>query len=135
MESVGLIGVHYQGRLYEFAPWNSDVSWFVTPWGEWSMQAHNHSYAIEVQASCDRPGTPLRAPTQNGLIYVCKDTMQGRVTVTLKRYHQHGSTLILKAYSHLCGLEIGGSPWQTAWVCETSRDQEAEGLQVIIAPS
>ncbi|ABW27438.1 tocopherol cyclase family protein [Acaryochloris marina] len=118
MESVGLIGIHHRGQFYEFAPWNSEVSWSVTPWGEWTMTARNSEYAVEIWASCDRNGTPLRAPTQNGLIFICKDTMHGRVTLTLKRYHQQGTTLLLKAHSHLCGLEVGGGPWQTAWIAE-----------------
>lgn len=133
MESVGLIGIHHQGQFYEFAPWNAEISWSVAPWGEWSMLAHNREYTVEVRASCDRKGTPLRAPTQNGLIFICKDTMQGQVTVTLKRHHAQGSTLILKAHSHLCGLEVGGGPWQVPWVVDTDNSAENEQLPWQIA--
>lgn len=135
MESVGLIGIHHQGQFYEFAPWNAEISWSVSPWGEWWMQAQTQEYEIEVRASCDRIGTPLRAPTQNGLIFICKDTMHGQVTLTLKQRHQQGSTLILKAHSHLCGLEIGGGPWQTAWVAVTSTPPATDPFPWQVAPS
>jgi len=99
------------------------------------MQAHNSEYEIEVRASCDRPGTPLRAPTQNGLVFICKDTMHGRVTLTLRRYHAQGVTQILKAHSHLCGLEIGGGPWQTDWVSAPIPAQAVESFPWQMASS
>ena len=93
------------------------------------------SMKLKFGASCDRIGTPLRAPTQNGLIFICKDTMHGQVTLTLKQRHQQGSTLILKAHSHLCGLEIGGGPWQTAWVAVTSTPPATDPFPWQVAPS
>lgn len=114
MESVAMIGLHYRGKFYEFVPWNSQVEWNIQPWGRWQMQARNSEFEIFLIGTTDLPGTPLRAPTQDGLIFCCKDTMLGQVSLELRR--RAGSKLILEAKSSVCGLEVGGSPWDEAWV-------------------
>ncbi len=115
MESVAMIGIHYRDRFYEFVPWNSQVHWHIQPWGRWEMQAYNQDFAIELIGTTDRPGTPLRAPTQQGLGIVCRDTMHGQLTLLLRQQTRTGWQTILKATSSLCGLEIGGSPWDQSW--------------------
>jgi len=55
------------------------------------------------------PGTPLRAPTEKGLVYCCRDTMKGEISLTLK--NTQDKTIILEANSDSCGVEIGGHPW------------------------
>lgn len=112
MESVAMIGLHYRGKFYEFVPWNSEVSWRILPWGYWQMQAKNSQFEIELIGTCDRPGTPLRAPTKNGLAFCCRDTMYGHLTIELREIN---SQVILQAHSSLCGLEIGGGPWEELW--------------------
>lgn len=115
-ESVAMIGIHYQGKFYEFVPWNSEVHWTIDPWGRWQMHAHNQQVAVELTGTTDRPGQPLRAPTEDGLLYRCRDTMQGDVTLHLRELHGKGSRLILEAKSSLCGLETGGGPWDGPWL-------------------
>ena len=115
MESVAMIGIHYQGQFYEFVPWNSQVKWNIQPWGKWQMQAKNCQYEVELTGITDLPGTPLRAPTNNGLRICCQDTMQGQLDLELRKLSGNKSTIILKANSHLCGLEIGGGDWQKSW--------------------
>ncbi|NEO33126.1 MAG: tocopherol cyclase [Symploca sp. SIO3C6] len=114
-ESAALIGIHYRGKFYEFVPWNSKVSWQIQPWGCWQMQAVNSEYEVELTGTTDLPGTPLRAPTQEGLIFVCRDTMQGQLNLELRSRVGSKSQSILKANSSLCGLEIGGSSWFQPW--------------------
>jgi tocopherol cyclase len=116
MESAALIGIHYRGKFYEFVPWNSEVSWQIQPWGSWQMQAQNSDYEVELTGTTNLPGTPLRAPTQQGLIFFCRDTMQGQLTLELRSRHRGKSKTILKAYSSVCGLETGGSSWEEPWV-------------------
>lgn len=116
MESAALIGIHYRGTFYEFVPWNSEVSWQIQPWGEWQMQARNANYEVELTGTTDEAGTPLRAPTEQGLIFVCRDTMKGLLNLELRERGWGKSKIILKASSSLCGLEIGGAPWQEPWV-------------------
>ncbi|MBE9125796.1 MULTISPECIES: tocopherol cyclase family protein [unclassified Coleofasciculus] len=115
MESAALIGIHYRGKFYEFVPWNSQVSWQIQPWGGWQMQARNSQYEVELTGTTDRPGTPLRAPTEQGLIFICRDTMHGQLTLELRERHGQRAQTILKANSSVCGLEVGGEPWSEPW--------------------
>ncbi|NEO28194.1 MAG: tocopherol cyclase, partial [Kamptonema sp. SIO4C4] len=113
MESVALICFHYRGQFYEFVPWNSQVKWQIQPWGEWKMQAQNLQYEVEVVGTTAYQGTPLRAPTQVGLQFCCRDTMRGDVSLELRT---RGGKSILSAKSSVCGLEVGGRRWEEAWV-------------------
>lgn len=113
MESVALICLHYRGQFYEFVPWNAQVSWAIEPWGKWQMQATNADFEVKLTATTDLPGTPLRAPTPNGLQYACRDTMLGEVTIELRS--RLTSEVLLKAHSSLCGVETGGGPWLETW--------------------
>ena len=115
MESVAMIGLHYQGKFYEFVPWNSQVSWNIEPWGKWEMHAKNSQYEVTVTGITNLPGTELRAPTENGLVFACRDTMQGKLTLKLRELNAVESKTILKATSSLCGLETGGGPWNESW--------------------
>jgi tocopherol cyclase len=112
MESVAMVGIHYQGQFYEFVPWNGSVHWEIDPWGYWQMTAQSGDREVTLTGKTDRPGTPLRAPTAAGLVFCCRDTMAGEVTVTLRR----SGRVILEARSDQCGLEVGGSPWGETWV-------------------
>jgi tocopherol cyclase len=115
MESVAMIGLHYQGKFYEFVPWNSQVDWEIQPWGRWQMQARNLNYEIELTGTTHLPGTPLRAPTVDGLKFCCQDTMQGQLNLELRELNGGKSQIILKAQSFLCGLEVGGGSWDNSW--------------------
>ncbi len=114
MESVAMVGIHYGGQFYEFVPWNAKVSWEVSPWGRWRMEAESGDYVVVLTASTDLPGTDLRAPTLQGLEIACHDTMAGLLTLEL-RQRKPGMPLIVQATSHLCGLEVGGGPWDEIW--------------------
>jgi tocopherol cyclase len=126
MESVAMVGLHYRGKFYEFVPWNSEILWHIQPWSRWQMQARNSQFEIELTGTTALPGTPLRAPTKNGLIFCCRDTMQGDLTLQLRSRsvlvgesdRSGKSQLILEAKSSLCGLETGGGPWDEPWQSE-----------------
>lgn len=120
MESVGMVGLHYQGKFYEFAPWNSQVSWSVSPWGYWSMQGKSDRFSIEVQGHTDKPGTWVRTPTATGLEFICRDTTQGHLAIQLWDIRGSRSKVLLNATSQLACLEVGGSPWNQDWVVEQS---------------
>lgn len=112
IESVAMIGIHYKGKFYEFVPWNAEVNWCINPWGYWEMQARSDDYTVIVKAMTDLPGQPLRAPTQNGMVFTCRDTMRGNVMLELR---DRKNRLILEATSDLCGVEVGGEPWDEIW--------------------
>lgn len=116
MESVAMVGVHYRGKFYEFVPWNAQVRWEIQPWGCWKMWAQTAEHAIELTATTDLPGTALRAPTQQGLVFACRDTMNADVTLQLR--DRHTNKLLLSATSSLCGVEVGGGDWDRAWVSD-----------------
>lgn len=111
-EQVGLIGIHHQGRFYEFVPWNSQISWRVEPWGKWMVSAEGDRYRAEVVGWCDRSPTQVRVPTAEGMVFACQDTTHGNLTLKL----WEGNTLLLKAHTQSAGLEVGGGPWDGVWV-------------------
>jgi tocopherol cyclase len=113
MESVALICLHYRGQFYEFVPWNARVSWQVEPWGRWQMRAQNRQFEVELRGTTDRPGTLLRAPTEQGLRVCCRDTMAGCLQLILR---DRDRQILLQAESSTCGLEVGGEAWEKAWV-------------------
>jgi tocopherol cyclase len=112
LEEVGMIGLHYRGQFYEFVPWNSQVSWQVQPWGRWEMQAINEHFKVQLIGTTDLAGIALRAPTEQGLVFCCRDTMKGFLSLDLQTRQ---GNCIVKASSSVCGLEIGGNSWQNAW--------------------
>jgi tocopherol cyclase len=111
-EEVALIGIHYRGKFYEFAPWNSQVNWQIQPWGRWQMQAVNQNFEVILIGTTDLPGTYVRTPTAKGLLFNCRDVTRGKLILELRL--RRGKT-ILKADSCLAGLEVGGSPWNQDW--------------------
>jgi tocopherol cyclase len=113
MEEVGMIGIHYQGEFYEFVPWNAQVHWQIDPWGKWQMQADNYLFQVELTGNTDLMGTMVQVPTENGLVYRCRDTTRGLLSLTLR--DRSGKTII-SATSSLAGLETGGQNWPTPWI-------------------
>ncbi|ELS03487.1 hypothetical protein Xen7305DRAFT_00032110 [Xenococcus sp. PCC 7305] len=106
-ESVGMIGIHFQGYFVEFVPENSQITWQVKPWGEWLMQATKEDLVVTLIGTTDLPGTYVRTPTAQGLVLNCRDTTQGKLLLKL----QYKGKTIVEANSSLAGLEVGGAPW------------------------
>lgn len=116
MESVAMVGIHYHNQFYEFVPWNSRVQWNVHPWGYWQMQAESDRHIVALEAIAPhQPGTMVRAPTPEGLAFVCRDATQGHLH--LKLWQKIGETpqLVVDAQSDLCCVEVGGALWQEVW--------------------
>ena len=105
-EEVSIIGIHYKGKFYEFASTNSQINSEVKSWGKWKMQAYNHLFEVELLGTTNVEGTYVRVPTEKGLIFACRDTLKGQLTLELK--YRNGKTIV-KATSNLCGLEIGAA--------------------------
>ena len=36
-EEVGLVGLHWEDRFFEFVPQNGEVKWEVQLWGSWQV--------------------------------------------------------------------------------------------------
>ncbi|XP_017255764.1 probable tocopherol cyclase, chloroplastic [Daucus carota subsp. sativus] len=117
-ENAALIGVHYEGVLYEFVPWNGVVEWEISPWGCWQISAENKTHKIELEATTQYSGTPLRAPTtESGFAPACKDTCWGDLTLKMWERSSNGSKgkLILDTTSNMAAVEVGGGPWFNSW--------------------
>lgn len=112
-EEVALIGIHYQGKFYEFAPWNSQINWQIEPWGKWQVQASSADFVVTLNGVTNLPGNYVRTPTVQGLVFNCRDTTNGKLS--LKISHKSGA-VIVEAESDLAGLEVGGAPWNETWV-------------------
>jgi len=119
LESAALIGIHHRGKFYEFVPWTATVRWEVKRWGTWRMSAQNDRYEVELEAVTpeDNQGTPLRAPIEVGLRFVCRDSMKG--VLQLKLRDRQTGTVLINARSICCGVEVGGGPWEDAWQGQT----------------
>ncbi len=111
-EEVALIGIHYLGKFCEFAPWNSQVSWRIEPWGKWQLQGKSAELEVSLIGTTDLGGTYVRTPTAKGLVFNCRDTTKGELK--LKLSDRHGK-VIVRATSNLAGLEVGGAPWDNIW--------------------
>ncbi|XP_057522940.1 tocopherol cyclase, chloroplastic-like [Amaranthus tricolor] len=123
IENAALVGVHYAGIFYEFVPWNGVVEWEIAPWGHWKISADNGSYKVELEATSENPGTPLRAPTpENGLAVACKDTCFGLLKLQIWERKSDGSKgkVILEVTSKVAALEVGGGPWFESWKGKTT---------------
>ncbi|QQE65858.1 tocopherol cyclase [Leptolyngbya sp. BL0902] len=116
MEEVAMIGIHHRGEFYEFVPWNATVRWHIAPWGSWRLRAERPDYVVELSGHTDQPGTLLRAPTQQGLTFRCRETAHGYLSLTLWRKQGHTLTLLLAAQSNQASLETGGGPWDEDWI-------------------
>ncbi|MDX2215095.1 MAG: tocopherol cyclase family protein [Oculatellaceae cyanobacterium bins.114] len=114
-ESVGLIGIHHQGKFYEFISTRDRFHWYIHPWGYWHMTAETDHYRVELLGTTDASGTLVRVPSAQGMVFDCRDTTHGQLTVSLWRRNPTVDTLIVSAQSHLAGLEVGGSPWHQTW--------------------
>jgi tocopherol cyclase len=112
-EEVGMVGIHYRDRFYEFAPWNSQMTWQIQPWGEWRIQAVNQDFRVELIGTTDLAGTMVSTPTAQGLVMCCRDTLKGLLSIDLKTLQ---GQQIIKASSRNAGLEVGGDGWQQAWI-------------------
>ncbi|MEO1395733.1 MAG: tocopherol cyclase family protein [Cyanobacteria bacterium J06634_5] len=120
-ENIGLIGIHYQGQLYEFISTKTAFTWKVEPWGYWRLTACSHQYRVEVIGQARDEGAYVRVPTQTGLQFLCRDTTHGDLQLRLwKRSIKESKpgieTKILDTSSQLAGLEVGGAPWDDCWI-------------------
>jgi tocopherol cyclase len=113
MEEVAMVGIHYRGKLFEFVPWNARVHWDISPWGQWQMWAESDRHRVELVATTGHPGMLVRVPSQQGLIFACRDATQGKLLLRL--WERQPNRLVLEATSSLCGVEIGGRAWDGGW--------------------
>ncbi len=120
-ENVGLIGIHYSGRFYEFFSTETAFTWAVDPWGYWHMTARSDHYKVILTGHATDEGAWVRVPTQTGLQFLCRDTTHGTLHVQLWECSAKSDRLILDTTSQLAGLEVGGGPWNERWTNEQAK--------------
>lgn len=113
-ETIGLVAVHHEGRMYEFSNWSAiSVDWIVR-WGKWSISSESRNgFRVKLSGSTDEAGKPVLGPTENGMKFTMRDTMRGHLQVALT--NAFGKTIV-KAESTNAQLEVGGEPWSEEWV-------------------
>ncbi len=116
-ETVGLIGLHHQGEFIALSSLDAQLSWQVSPWGDWQMVAQNHRHRIILHGHTALAPAPVQVPTREGLRWHCWDTTRGQLTVQVWRQPQGNrpEQLMLKATTNLAGLEVGGEGWDQGW--------------------
>ncbi|KAL7548032.1 hypothetical protein ACHAWF_011318 [Thalassiosira exigua] len=134
-ETLGLIGIHYEGRFYEIVPWTGEMEWSVWPWGRWEFRGRCTDKRGEIQfeaevvavTDADIMGVLLRAPTKDeGMQYFCRDSGFGQVVLSLWELEWDNETgdfvrspnkkpLLDSACSSQCTVEVGGGPWWDVW--------------------
>ncbi|MGG6297842.1 tocopherol cyclase family protein [Leptolyngbya sp. AN02str] len=115
-ETVGMVGVHHQQQFYEFVPWNAQIRWTVHPWGIWKMTADNGQYVVTLNGIAPpHSATTVRVPSENGMVFNCRDTTHGELTLQLYQKQANQLHLICEAHSQAAGLETGGEPWHEIW--------------------
>lgn len=123
-ESVGMVGVHYRDRFYEFVPWNSQIEWQIQPWGKWQIRARNRDWEVDLLGTTDLPGVMVATPTAAGLVSCCRDTLRGLLSIDLRTAD---GQQILRAHSNNAGLEVGGRGWEQAWQNSSAKTKNLPG--------
>lgn len=133
MEDVGMIGIHHQGKFYELNVKDSTVKWDVAPWGSWTVEGSNSKIEALVEADCDAPGTPLRAPTADqGLAPFCRDSFAGNVRIRVWEAGARGTGRLpmidCRSEGFSGAVEVGGGPWWSAWRTEAAMSDPVKQL-------
>jgi tocopherol cyclase len=111
-QPVGIVGIHYQDRFYEFKYANAELSWEVQPWGLWIMAARNAEFRVSLRGNTSYPPTRVRVPTREGLVWQCWDTTRGHLQLEL---WDRRDRLIYRGEIENAGLEVGGEGWDKPW--------------------
>ncbi|KAH7443105.1 hypothetical protein KP509_02G019700 [Ceratopteris richardii] len=129
-EEVGLVGVHYEGKFYEFAPWKGPVEWEIRPWGYWHMKAWNTQYEVELIGTTKNSGCSILCPTESGMNFLCRDTFFGDMKLELWERTSTGTKgeVILSVTSDMAALEVGGGPWDSVWNHRSESSRVAKAL-------
>ena len=90
------------------------------------MEGKNGDYRAVLEATCASPGTPLRAPTPEGLVPVCNDSFEGELRLQVWKR----GAKIADARSTNAGLEVGGALWGAGspWVGESRMKQPLKSV-------
>lgn len=114
-EIVGMIAVHVDGKLYEFANWNCTIlSWNVHAWGSWRAEAVSRSgHRIVFEASTQERAVEVLGPSRNGMVYNVWDNARGKLIVNL--VDGAGNAILDGVRCEIAQVEVGGEAWEGKW--------------------
>lgn len=134
-EDVGLIGIHHGGVFYELNVRDSEVEWEVEPWGRWALRGRSAEWEALVEAVCEAPGTPLRAPTADqGLAPFCRDSFAGEVRIRVWPAGAGGAAggapplVDVRSEGRSGAVEVGGGPWWSGWTAKAAMSEPVKRL-------
>lgn len=127
-ETIGMVAIHLNGKLYEFANWSStNIDWRVS-WGEWNVSAKSRNgYSVTLTGRCSEAGVYILGPTEHGMAYTMRDTMRGNLHVCLRDVE---GNVMVDAHCPTAQLETGGEPWEEPW--EASVAPMTQPLRAIV---
>lgn len=113
-ETVGIIAVHYEGQLYEFANWSCEsLQWSVDRWGYWKAWSKSRTgHMVEFEASASEPPVSVLGPSDNGMVFNVRDCARGLLTLTLK--DEDGNCILDRVACDNAQVEVGGE-WEDDW--------------------
>ena len=113
-ESVGIVAVHFAGKLYEFANWNTEVfEWNVARWGNWHVKARSkNGYQVTIQARTEETHVDVLGPSSMGMAFNVRDCTRGVMAVVLK---DPAGVVMLDARCDNAQVEVGGE-WERDWI-------------------
>lgn len=127
-ETVGLIGIHYNGQLFEFANWSSTQMNWRTTWGDWFIEAKSRNgFSATVSGHCKDDGMQILGPTDTGMAYTMRDTTQGTLHV---RLCDPQGNVVVDDQCDTAQLEIGGDDWDIPW--EASVNAMSQPLRGVV---
>lgn len=114
-ETIGMIAVHINGRLYEFSNWNChSLSWNVKKWGLWEARAKSRTgHEVSMIAKSSDAGAFVLGPSMTGMMYNIHDAAYGEMSLSLRS--PDGRFIVKNAKCDCAQVEIGGGPWDDTW--------------------
>ena len=103
-ENGGAIAVHIDGKFYEMTPWRLDSLMWDVEWGKWTIIGESKGMKIQIDASCTKEGAIIKAPSKNGLVDACRDSLSGNIRL---RMWEKG-VILVDATSVKAAVEVGG---------------------------
>ncbi len=118
-DEQAMVGLHYQGRFYDFRAETGTVRWSArvdrTGAGLWQVWGYADGYEIEIEARSVQIHS-LLGPSENETLHpISLQSLTGDLTLRLYRGRYPGNRLILEARSGLAAVEAGGDGWTGSW--------------------
>ncbi len=118
-DEAAMIGLHYQGRFYDFRPETGRVRWVTytatqTTWQLWGA-ANGYEILITAEVATAELHTLLGPSLTDTLHPISRHSLVGSINLRLYRGRGSQAKLCLQAHSDLAAVEVGGDEWQGSW--------------------